>query len=131
MNNNLKLGGAALGGVLATLLAGGIAMASIHHPMGPIGDADLDNNGEITRAEWVQQANKAFDELDTNKDGKIVVGEIPAPPHPGRGHGPHHPGPGMDDDWGPDAGPAMAPPAAPPANATAAAPATPAPQQAK
>ena len=135
MNNKLKLGGAALAGVLVTLVAGGIAMASAGHGMGPIGNADLDNNGEITRAEWVQKATQGFDAMDNNKDGKLVVGEIPAPPrhHGGRHGGPHGGpgGPGPDRD-GPDAWDDQAPPppAAAPANATVPA-VTPAAQPAK
>ena len=144
MNDKLKLAGAALGGVIATLAAGGIAMASMDHAMGPIGNADLDNNGEITRAEWVQKATQGFDAMDVNKDGKLVVGEIPAPPrHHGGRHGGPHGGPGGPGGWdrgGPDGpdGPegvddqAPPPPAAAPANATAPAPAaTTAPQPAK
>jgi hypothetical protein len=124
MNQNLKYGAAALGGVVAALAAGGIAFAAMGHGMGPIGNADLNNDGNITRAEWLQKAGEGFDRLDANKDGKLVVGEVPPPP-PHHGHG-HHPGPDFDDDWGPDAAPAMAPPAAAPANAAA-----PAAQQAK
>ncbi|MES2444310.1 MAG: hypothetical protein V4574_15895 [Pseudomonadota bacterium] len=112
MNQKLKLGAAALGGIVATLAAGGIAFASMGHGLGPIGNADLDDNGEVTRTEWVQKAGEAFDRLDANKDGKLVVGEIPPPPH--HGHGRPHPGPDFhdDDDWGPDAGPVTAPPPA-------------------
>lgn len=118
MNQNLKLGAAALGGVVATLAAGGIAFAAIGPGMGPIGHADLNNDGQITRAEWLQKAGEGFDRLDANKDGKLVVGEVPPPPPH---HGRHHPGPDFDDDWGPDAAPAAVPATAP---ANASAPAT-------
>lgn len=129
MNPKLKLAGAALAGVLLTVAAGGIASAVIDKGLGPIGNADLDGNGEITRAEWLQKSGAGFDRLDANKDGKLIVGEIPSPrgPHgPGRrGHG--HGGPGFDRDadWdrddAPDAAPApaTAPAAAPVQNATA------------
>lgn len=122
MNQNLKLGAAALAGAVATLAAGGVAFAAMDHGMGPIGHADLNNDGQITRAEWLQKAGEGFDRLDANKDGKLVVGEVPPPP---AHHGHHHPGPGFDDDGGPDAAPAPAPaPATAPASASA--PATPA-----
>jgi hypothetical protein len=125
MNQNLKLGAAALGGVVATLAAGGIAVAAMGHGMGPIGNADLNNDGQITRAEWLQKAGEGFDRIDANKDGKLIVGEVPPPP-PHHGHGHPHPGPDADDDWGPDAAPATAPAA--PATANTSAPTS---QQAK
>jgi hypothetical protein len=125
VNQNLKLGAAALGGVVATLAAGGIAFGAMGHGMGPIGNADLNNDGQITRAEWLQKAGTTFDGIDANKDGKLVVGEVPPPP-PHHGHGHRPPGPDFDDDWGPDAAPATAPASAAPVNAAA-----PAAQQAK
>jgi hypothetical protein len=110
MDQKLKYGGAALGGVLVTLIAGGIAFAAHgDRGLGPFGNADADNNGEITRTEWVAAANKRFDSIDTNKDGKLIVGEIPPAPEPrhhGRRHGP--PGPEAEDD-APPPPPAEAP----------------------
>ena len=104
MNPTVKLAAAALGGVLVTVAAGGIAFASMDRHMGPFRGADADRNGEITRAEWLATAGTHFDALDANKDGKLVVGEIPAPPRGGPRHGHHGPDRGDRDD-GPDAAP--------------------------
>ena len=76
MNQKLKLAGAALAGIVATVAAGGIAMASMDHGLGRMGRADINNDGQITRAEWVQAATVRFDRLDANKDGKLVADEI-------------------------------------------------------
>jgi len=114
MNHKLQLVGATLAGVLVTVAAGGIAVASMGKgPMGPFARADANGDGTITRAEWVAAANARFDQFDTNKDGKLIVGEIPPPP---RGHGRHHGPRGFD---GPEDGPDAAAPAAMPAPATA------------
>lgn len=117
MNTNLKLAAAALAGVVATL---GVTSA-VHHGMdkgiGHFANADTDGNGEITRAEWGAAANASFDRLDTNKDSKIVVGEIPRPGPRGH-HGHHGPEGGPGDDWGLDEQ-APAPAAAPAGNAVA------------
>lgn len=135
MNEKFKLAAAALAGIVATVAAGSIAVASMGHGMGPIGNADLDNNGEITRAEWVQKAGQGFDAMDVNKDGKLVVGEIPAPRHHGGRHGGPRGGPGGPGGWdrggpdgpdGPDGWDDQAPPP-PAATAPATAPAQPAP----
>jgi hypothetical protein len=107
MNHKLQLVGATLAGVLVTVAAGGIAVASMGRgPMGPFAHADANNDGTITRAEWVAAANARFDRFDANKDGKLIVGEVPPPPPRGHGryHGPH----GFD---GPDEGPDNAAPA--------------------
>ena len=119
MTEKWKFAAAALGGVVATLAAGGIAFASMGHGRGPIGNADLNNDGQITRAEWLQKAGAHFDALDANKDGKLVVGEIPPPP---RHHGHHGPrGEGPDGPDGPESwdGPPPSPSLAPPGNAQA------------
>jgi hypothetical protein len=100
MNSNLKLAAAALGGIVATLAAGSIAMASMDKGLGPLHGADADGNGEITRAEWLKAAGASFDAIDANKDGKLVVGEIPPEHHRGPGRHGHH-GPDGDDDRGP------------------------------
>ena len=93
MNHKLQLVAATLAGVLVTVAAGGIAVASMGHgPMPPFARADTNGDGVITRAEWIAAANARFDRLDTNKDGKLIVGEIP-PPHRGRHHGPRFDGP--------------------------------------
>jgi hypothetical protein len=106
MNHKLQLVGATLAGVLVTVAAGGIAMASMGRgPMGPFARADANGDGVVTRAEWIAAANARFDRLDTNKDGKLVIGEIPPAPPPG--HGRHH-GPRFD---GPEDGPDSSPPA--------------------
>ncbi|MDG2532501.1 hypothetical protein P6144_02485 [Sphingomonas sp. HITSZ_GF] len=95
MNHKLQLVGATLAGVLVTVAAGGIAFASMGRgPMGPFARADANGDGTITRAEWVAAANARFDRFDTNKDGKLIVGEIP--PAPPRGHGRHHGPRGFD-----------------------------------
>ena len=87
MNQKWKLAGAALAGVVATLAAGGVAVASMSHGLGPMGRADANNDGQITRAEWVQAATARFDRLDANKDGKLVGEELPRKQG---GGGPHH-----------------------------------------
>jgi len=91
MNHKLQLVAATLAGVLVTVAAGGIAMASMARgPTGPFAHADANGDGTITRAEWIAAANARFDQLDTNKDGRLIVGEIPPPrwrhhrPHPER-----------------------------------------------
>lgn len=108
MNHKLQLVGATLAGVLVTVAAGGLAYASMggDRGMGPFARADANGDGIITRAEWIAAANARFDRFDTNKDGKLIVGEIPPPPPLGHGrhHGPH----GFD---GPDDGPDDAAPA--------------------
>lgn len=107
MNHKLQLVGATLAGVLVTVAAGGIAVASMGRgPMGPFARADANADGTITRAEWVAAANARFDKLDANKDGKLIVGEIPpAPPRHWRHHGPRFDGP--EDDLPPPAPPSQ------------------------
>lgn len=123
MNHKLQLVAATLAGVLVTVAAGGIAAASMgasmgRGPMGPFARADANGDGVITRAEWVAAANARFDKFDTNKDGKLIVGEIP--PAPPRGHGRHHGPHGFDgpEDGPDDAAPAAAPVQAQPGNAS-------------
>lgn len=101
MNPKLKLATAALAGVVGTLVVGGIASAAIGQPPMHFRGADADKNGEITKAEWLAAATKSFEQIDANKDGKIVVGEIPPERGPGR-HGHHR----FDDDRGPPPPPA-------------------------
>ena len=133
MNPKLKLAGAALAGVIATLAAGGIAFASIDHRPGPFRDADANHDGQITRAEWMAAATARFDRLDANKDGKLVPDELPKP-H-GR-HGRHGTYGGWDrdgdarGDWGHGGPPPPPPPGAMPQQQPAApAPTAPAPTQ--
>lgn len=110
MNQKLKFAGAALAGIVATLAAGGIAMASMDNGLGRMGRADANNDGQITRAEWVQAAAVRFDKFDANKDGKLVAAELPKKhgrgPH--RGHGPRN---GGSDNASPTAAPQPAAPA--------------------
>jgi hypothetical protein len=112
MNQKLKLAGAALAGIVATVAAGGIAVASMDNGLGRMGRADSNNDGQITRAEWVQAATARFDKFDADKDGKLVAGELPKPghggPHRGR-HGHHDGGP----DWDRSGPPSTPQPAAP------------------
>ncbi|MBC9032738.1 hypothetical protein IAG41_10080 [Sphingomonas sp. JC676] len=102
MNVKWKYLGVAAISVVATLTAGGIAMAGMHRGIGPFGNADANNDGMITQAEWTQAATTRFQQLDINKDGKLAIGEVPREPH-----GPRH-GPGRhgfhdrDDDWSPE-----------------------------
>lgn len=122
MNERLKLGLAALGGVALTLVGGGIA-ATFHHmnrgPLGPLAEMDTNKDGVITKAEWLAGADTMFQQFDTNKDGKLVWSELPRGHH----HG-HHEGPGPGGDGPPPpppatgaAQPAPAAPAAPTGNA--------------
>lgn len=137
MNQRLKLTGAALAGIIATLAAGGIAFASIDYRPGPFRDADANHDGQITRAEWMASATTRFDRLDTNKDGKLVPDELPKP----HSHGHRGPREADRDGDGPRGGwdrgapllpqPAGAAPQQPAAAAAASAPATPAPTQQK
>ena len=120
MNQKLKLAGAALADIVATLAAGGIAMASTDHGLGRMGRADGNKDGQITRAEWLQAATARFDRFDTNKDGKLVADEMPRGHGRGHGHRDRHGG-GPDGD---QAGPASQQPATQPP-----APASPAPQK--
>jgi hypothetical protein len=106
MNQKIKLAGAAVAGVVATLVAGGVAVASMDNGLGRMGHADANNDGQISRAEWMQAASARFDRFDANKDGKLVAGELPR--KRGRGHhGPH--------DGGADRNHSAPPPAAVPA----------------
>ena len=100
MNQKLKLAAAALAGMVATVAAGGIAFASMDHGLGHLRGVDANNDGQITRAEWLATAGSRFDVIDSNKDGKLVVGEIPAAPHGERHHhgDPGHGRPGPDED---------------------------------
>ena len=100
MNQKLKLAAAALAGIVATVAAGSIAVASMDKSLGHFRGADADSNGEITKAEWLKAAGTSFDAIDANKDGKLVVGEIPPERRRGPGHHGHH-GPRSDDDFGP------------------------------
>jgi hypothetical protein len=110
MDMKWKFLGVAAVSVVATLAAGGVAMAGMHRGIGPFGNADLNHDGMITQAEWTQAATSRFQQLDTNKDGKLAIGEVPREPH-GPPHGPGRHGPrDRDEDWGPDeTGPAPAP----------------------
>jgi hypothetical protein len=87
-----KYAGVAAASVVATLVVGGAAMATMHGPLGPFGRADLNTDGSITKAEWMQAADTRFQQFDANKDGKLVAAELPKRPH---GH--RHGGPGKDD----------------------------------
>ncbi|WP_404339498.1 hypothetical protein AB2M62_08850 [Sphingomonas sp. MMS12-HWE2-04] len=136
MTEKLKLAGAAVAGIVATLAAGGIAFASIDHRSGPFRGADANHDGQITRAEWMATATTRFDALDTNKDGKLVPDELPKPRRHGH-HGPHGEwdrdgdGPRGDGDRGgppPPPPPGVAPQQQSAAPAPAAVP-TPAPQK--
>lgn len=110
MNVKWKFVGVAAVSVVATLVAGGVAMASMHKGIGPFGNADLNNDGMITQAEWTQAGTARFQQLDVNKDGKLAIGEVPREPH-GPRHGPGRHAPrDRDDDWVSDeATPAPAP----------------------
>lgn len=87
MDNRLKLAGAAGLGIVATLAAGGIALAAIGPGAGRFGAVDGNGDGRITRAEWVAAANARFVKLDANRDGALVASEMPR--RHGRGHGRH------------------------------------------
>ena len=109
MNVRWKYLGVAAGRLVATQAPGGLALASQHRGNGPFGNADLNNDGMITQAEWAQAATTRFQQLDANKDGKLAIGEVPRGRHgPGHGPGRHDFGDRDLDDWGPDE-PAPAP----------------------
>jgi len=113
-----KLVSAALAAIL-TLGIGGAAVAGMTDLPGRLDPADANDDGQITRAEWVQAANARFNRLDADKDGKLTAAEMPRR-HGHRGHhGPHRGGP----HWGPG-GPDLDQDGPPPG-----APATPAPQE--
>ena len=109
MDGRLKLVAAAVAGVIATLGVGGVALAARDHGLGPLGHVDANNDGKVTRAEWLAAAGARFAQIDRNGDGTLIVGELPPPPPPGHGpRGRHH----HRDDWddeGPGAPPAVAP----------------------
>ncbi|AQR72766.1 hypothetical protein [Sphingomonas sp. LM7] len=108
--NKLKLTAAALAAVaVATLAAGGIAMASMDNGLGRMGRADANNDGQISRAEWVQAATARFDRFDADKDGTLVAAELPKKHGRGRHHGPRD----GNRDWAPGAAPQPAAPASP------------------
>lgn len=92
MRMAFKLAGVAVGSVLATVAAGGIAMAAMGTSgawgLGHVGAADLNGDGQVTRAEWLRSADTRFAALDANKDGKLAASELPRP-HGGHGHGRH------------------------------------------
>ena len=103
MTNRWTLAAVAAGSIVATLAVGGAALAARDHGLGPLGHVDANDDGKVTRAEWLAAANARFAEIDRNGDGTLIVGELP-PPHagPGPGRGRHH----HRDDWddeGPDA----------------------------
>jgi hypothetical protein len=108
MNQKLKLAAAALVGILATAAAGGIAVAGMDKGLGRFGNADANNDGQVTRAEWVQAATTRFDTLDANKDGKLVGAELPRKPEHGR-RGEHRGPRDGNGDWDHDAPPASQP----------------------
>ena len=95
----------------ATVLGGGTAIALTQQDNGPEGwllrHGDTNNDGAISREEFMKKAAEHFAKLDTNKDGKISLAEFKAVRemhHRGPGwHG--HGGPG-----GPEGGPGMMPP---------------------
>lgn len=127
MDRRLKFAGVALAGLLA-LGAGGVAVASMNDGPGRFGRADANNDGQITRAEWIQAATARFDKFDLNKDSKLTTDEMPRR-HGHHRHGPHRGGPdggrgGPDWDRG---GPPPPPPGTPEPGATAMP--TPSPQQ--
>ncbi|MES2988918.1 MAG: EF-hand domain-containing protein [Pseudomonadota bacterium] len=109
MNLNLKFAAVALASVVATLGVTSVVHRSMDKGIGHFANADSDNNGEITTAEWSAAATTGFQKLDTNKDGKLVIGEIPrgGPRGHRRGHNGPDDGPGAD--WDADEQPALAP----------------------
>lgn len=86
MKTMWKIAGAAVGGAVATMAAGGIAFASMQGGMGPMGRADANGDGKVTRAEFVGAAEARFVRLDANGDGALVAAEMPRRKG-GRGHG--------------------------------------------
>lgn len=71
-------------------------------PGGPRGPRDADNDGFVSREEFVAPMSRMFDRLDTNHDGRLSPAELadgPPPPPPG---GPHH---GPHGAHGPHGGP--------------------------
>lgn len=90
------------------VLLGSVAIAAQQAPTAPttaqrpmMPRADTDNDGVITRAEFLAQASARFDRIDANKDGRIDQTERQAMHKRGGGRGDgmgrrgHH-GRGMD-----------------------------------
>lgn len=104
MDNQWRYAGVAAASILLTIAGAGIARTATDRGLGPLAGADANRDGLITQAEWLQAANARFAAIDANRDGKLVVGEIPPPPPPGHGHrhGPHpDPRDANNDDMGP------------------------------
>ncbi|MCS6876697.1 MAG: EF-hand domain-containing protein [Geminicoccaceae bacterium] len=65
----------ALPAALLAFAAGGAVQAQ---PRGPLGWADANRDGVVTREEFEQLRARRFDRLDTNKDGTISREEFMA-----------------------------------------------------
>jgi len=133
----MKLKLAALLAAGAITLGSGAAMAQerpapkAEHPRAPHHDPfDLNNDGFVTKDEWMKAAAARFDRFDVSKDGKISreemrfghFEEMQHMRHMRGGHGWHHGGPhggpggmGQRDPGGP--GHRMGPPPPPPTDA--------------
>lgn len=97
MDNQWKYAGIAGASILLTLAGAGVARVATDKGLGPLTQADANGDGLITQGEWVTAANARFAALDANRDGKLVVGEVP-PPRAHHRHGRGHRDDRYDED---------------------------------
>ena len=65
--------------------AQGAATYSLINEPHPIRGADADFSMGVSRAEWRAAADRRFDLLDVDKDGTLLLADLPLPPAQGRG----------------------------------------------
>ena len=80
-------GGALSRNRLDTRAQGAARFSLINEPH-PIRGADADFSMGVSRAEWRAAADRRFDLLDVDKDGVLLLADLPRTPAQGRGAGP-------------------------------------------